>query len=88
MRKRKVYLVFEFPERFKRSIYRSEMSIRELQALSGIDKPALYRYMNGEIMPGGLALRKLSDALQVSADYLIGREPADYLSKIGKYIKK
>jgi transcriptional regulator with XRE-family HTH domain len=46
----------------------------------GMEPCQLGRYLRGQTAPRADVLRRLCDALGVSADYLIGRAPADSAS--------
>lgn len=47
----------------------------DLIARSGLKQASVYEWLRGESEPRGDALSKLSRALEVSADYLLGSDP-------------
>jgi transcriptional regulator with XRE-family HTH domain len=53
----------------------------ELAKMSGISEKQLWRYENGDSKPTSEVVAKISQALEVSADYLLGLvdQPSDHL---------
>lgn len=62
-----------FAKRLCKARSQRGLSQAELAALSGLQQPALSFYERGTRRPSFKNLRKLADALEVTADYLIGR---------------
>jgi len=56
----------------------------ELAKVSGVSEKQLWRYENGESKPTSEVIAKISKALEVSADYLLGLVdvPNDHLREV------
>jgi transcriptional regulator with XRE-family HTH domain len=63
-----------FAERLNSLMVLNNLSQNQLAKKSGITRSAICRYCNGNRVPSIDNLLKLSDALNVSADCLLGKE--------------
>lgn len=63
-----------FTSRLNRVMFMKGIRQTDLAARTGIHKGTLSKYMKGGIVPEGKALVKLSEALGVSVDWLLGKE--------------
>ena len=63
-----------FTARLNRAMFMKGIRQTDLAARTGIHKGTLSKYMKGGIVPEGKALVKLSEALGVSVDWLLGKE--------------
>ncbi len=62
----------EFSERLKSALRMRHMSQRRLSEKAGLSEQAVSRYVSGGRLPNAEVLLRISKALGVSADYLIG----------------
>ena len=63
-----------FPERLRKLREQKRMSRKVLSELCGVSKNMIGRYERGERKPNIDTLVNLCDNLDVSADYILGRE--------------
>lgn len=61
-------------DRLKSLLILNNMSQGQLAKKSGVTRAAICRYCNGNRIPSSENLAKICDALDISADYLLGRE--------------
>ena len=60
-----------FAERLK-NILSNKMTQRELAEKTGLTEVTISRYVNGQRVPKGTEIVKISQAINVSCDYLLG----------------
>lgn len=65
-----------FAERLKKTMSLLEVRQTDIAKMTGINKGRISRWMSGENTPSGDNLTKLAGALNVSVDYLLGKEEA------------
>ena len=63
-----------FTERFHLALQQSKVSQQELADRIGICKQCISGYKSGRIFPSIQTLRLICEALEISADYLLGLE--------------
>lgn len=63
-----------FGEHFAFVIESLNTNIHRLAKISGVDRNTIYSWLSGKRMPQSDSLIKISTALDVSIDYLVGRE--------------
>ncbi len=68
----------DFGRRLATVLNERDMPQSDLAALSGVDSPAISRYISGAYKPRVDALVKIARALGVSTDYLCGLVPAPH----------
>ena len=61
----------QFADRVKRLMAAKNMNVAKLAAKGRLKTPAVYQWLGAKFMPRGENLRKLAQALDVSADYLL-----------------
>jgi transcriptional regulator with XRE-family HTH domain len=66
----------KFPEILKSLRKANQLSVRKAAKRFGISPSLLQRYESGEVMPGMGNMEKISDAIGVSVDTLMGRRGA------------
>ncbi len=65
----------DFNERFKDLLKKKGVSQVELARITGINKDTINKYARGIVRPSFEAIQQIADALNISADYLLGRGP-------------
>lgn len=81
-----------FPNRLRAARKRKKLTQEELANILNVTKGTISNYENGHSSPSNEALADLANALDVTADYLIGRSdqmnnefnPLDEINKITK----
>ena len=63
-----------FAKRLRHAIDRSGLTVKEIADRICVDRTTVYYYQQGNRLPGALNLRMLADLLNVSTDWLLGRE--------------
>ena len=66
-----------FTERFNLALRQSLINQRELADKIGVCKQCISEYKSGRTFPSIQTLRLICEALEVSADYLLGLENED-----------
>lgn len=61
-----------FSQQFEKAMIKRNISPTELARKSGVQRSQIYRYLTAEIAPTTNNIRKLSIALNVTTDYLLG----------------
>lgn len=67
-------IVKGFPDRLGRAIYVSELTTIQIAAIIGCERKSISNWQNGVNCPSAYYLAKLSELLNVSADYLLFEE--------------
>lgn len=62
-----------FAERLKRQIKLKDIKVAEMAEAIGVSKKTIYAFMNGTSFPSVDSFEKISQYLNVSSDYLLGR---------------
>ena len=62
-----------FGKRLEALLQEKSLSQRELSKLCGVSEVTVSRYVHGDRSPTSEILAKISDVLDVSSDYLLGR---------------
>ncbi|WP_312059396.1 helix-turn-helix domain-containing protein [Anaerotignum sp.] len=68
------FFFYAFSERLKLAMKKMDMSPRDLAMLSDVSTVTVQRWLRGDYMPRFANLDKISYVLNVSTDYLHGRE--------------
>lgn len=71
----------EFTERLKESLKSANMTQKELAEKCGSTEASISRYITGERVPRATAVCRISEALNVSPNYLLGMENDDLKAK-------
>lgn len=61
-----------FSQQFEKAMIKRNISPTELARKSGVQRSQIYRYLTAEIAPTTNNIRRLSIALNVTTDYLLG----------------
>lgn len=61
-----------FSQQFEKAMIKRDISPTELARKSGVQRSQIYRYLTAEIAPTTNNIRRLSIALNVTTDYLLG----------------
>ena len=60
----------------------------QLAELASLNRVTIAKYESGKVEPGARALSRIADALEVTVDQLLGREPAKPKNKNESYQSK
>ena len=63
-----------FGERLKEVLHEKDMTYEDLAELAYMSKMAVWHYINKDVLPTADNLKAICQALNVSADYLLGLE--------------
>lgn len=66
-----------FSQQFEKAMIKRDISPTELARKSGVQRSQIYRYLTAEIAPTTNNIRRLSIALNVTTDYLLGVSKAE-----------
>ena len=61
-----------FSQQFEKAMIKKDIGPTKLARKSGVQRSQIYRYLTAEIAPTTNNIRKLSIALNVTTDYLLG----------------
>lgn len=75
-----------FANNLKTAMYERKMTQSELSGLTGIGKSSISQYLSGKNTPKAAVIEKLADALETSANFLLGESPV-VDSEMGKPMK-
>ena len=67
-----------FAMRLRLRIAQRMLSQSKVAKMTGIDRPLITKYVNGQVAPNARQLWRLCKALECSADYLIGLSDYPY----------
>ena len=70
-----------FPNRLIEARRMRGMTARDLARQSGYSPQVICHYEKGDNMPSGFALYCIAEALDVSADFLMGRSPVSKVAR-------
>lgn len=59
--------------RLKWALFEADMSCAQLHRVTGISESTVYNIVNQRTVPSATKVKKIADALNVSADWLLGR---------------
>lgn len=62
----------DFSKQFEKAMIKRDISPTELARKSGVQRSQIYRYLTAETAPTTNNIRRLSIALNVTTDYLLG----------------
>lgn len=63
-----------FGDRLRRALANKNMTRQELAYKTMISEASIYLYLNNCVTPSAIYLKQICEALNVSADYLLGLE--------------
>ena len=66
-----------FTTRLNNELYNKQMTQRELAQRTNVTEATISRYCNGKRTPSITTLTKIANALNVNADYLLGRDTVE-----------
>lgn len=66
-----------FSQQFEKAMIKRNISPTELARKSGVQRSQIYRYLTAETAPTTNNIRRLSIALNVTTDYLLGLAKTD-----------
>lgn len=78
-----------FAMRLRLRIAHKLLSQSKVAKITGIDRPLITKYVNGQVTPNARHLWRLCKALDCSADYLIGLSDYPYtVDKVMRVLEK
>ena len=63
---------FTFAQRLEKILIERNIYPAQLARMTGLNRSAIYSYIDGTAQPRAYAIVKIAQALDVSADYLLG----------------
>lgn len=62
-----------FAQRLQSVLDKHDISQNKFATMLGVQQPTVWQYCNGKRMPSAVMVARISELLDVSTDYLLGR---------------
>ena len=79
---------YDIGDRIREARRRAGYSQEELAEMARLNRVTVAKYEAGKVEPGAQALSRIADALEVTVDALLGREPAETKTAAGPHTRE